>query len=138
VRDEQERDLFVRPAALHGGQDRAARSAAIGRPVFRARRKGGQTGREAIDHPKGGHDDLANACAGLFWRLFPIVPAPVLVGPLLVFADGRVEGAATAASARSVHAHPSAPLKGGAAPWVPWVGTEAEALGSRRFDTAGS
>jgi hypothetical protein len=38
------------------------------------RRKVGQGGREGVDHPRNQHDDVANAVAGLLWRLSPSGP----------------------------------------------------------------
>jgi hypothetical protein len=38
------------------------------------RRKVGQGGRESVDHPRNAHDDVANAVAGLLWRLSPSGP----------------------------------------------------------------
>lgn len=48
------------------------------------KRKLGQGGREIIDHPKGGHDDLANVVSGVLWRLTPPVPRQVIVSPVIV------------------------------------------------------
>jgi hypothetical protein len=35
----------------------------------RLERRRGRTGKDAIDHPANGHDDLANAAAGVSWLL---------------------------------------------------------------------
>jgi hypothetical protein len=47
------------------------------------RRKVGQGGRESVDHPRGAHDDLANAVAGVLWRLSPPRPATTITAPLV-------------------------------------------------------
>jgi hypothetical protein len=40
-------------------------------------RRTGRLGRDIIDHPTGGHDDLANAVAGALWNARPSKTAPV-------------------------------------------------------------
>jgi hypothetical protein len=48
------------------------------------RRKVGSGGRESVDHVRGSHDDLANATAGVLWRLSPTRRPPVTAGGLVV------------------------------------------------------
>lgn len=50
------------------------------------KRKVGQGGRESIDHPRGAHDDLANAVCGVLWRLSPALPSAVHCAPGIVMA----------------------------------------------------
>ena len=49
------------------------------------KRKVGQGGRESVDHPRGGHDDLANSVCGLLWRLSPTVSKPLVFAAPVVF-----------------------------------------------------
>jgi hypothetical protein len=50
------------------------------------RRKVGSGGRESVDHVRGGHDDLANAVAGVLWRLSPVKHSTVTAAPVLMSA----------------------------------------------------
>jgi hypothetical protein len=53
------------------------------------KRRVGQGGREAIDHPRGGHDDSANSVCGMLWRLSPVRrPAPPTVMPFAPTKEG--------------------------------------------------
>jgi hypothetical protein len=52
------------------------------------RRKTGQGGRETVDHPRGAHDDLANAVCGVLWRLSPPRPAVTIVDAMIGIAPG--------------------------------------------------
>jgi hypothetical protein len=47
-------------------------------------RKAGAGGRESVDHPRGGHDDLSNAACGVLWRLSPSRGRVALVGAIAV------------------------------------------------------
>jgi hypothetical protein len=46
-------------------------------------RKSGAGGRESVDHPKGGHDDMANSACGVLWRLSPARAREALVGAVI-------------------------------------------------------
>jgi hypothetical protein len=48
------------------------------------RRKVGSGGRETVDHVRGAHDDLANAVAGVLWKLSPVFRPAVAVGPTII------------------------------------------------------
>ncbi len=50
------------------------------------RRKVGSGGRESIDHVRGAHDDIANACCGVLWKLSPVRRPAVLVPGIVVTA----------------------------------------------------
>jgi hypothetical protein len=52
------------------------------------KRKVGNGGRETIDHPRGGHDDVANAICGLLWRLSPATRGAVTSGPCVIVFSG--------------------------------------------------
>jgi hypothetical protein len=56
------------------------------------RRKVGSGGRESVDHVRGAHDDLANAVAGVLWRLSPVFGAVATVAPVIV-TQQRLNGA---------------------------------------------
>ena len=45
-------------------------------------------GRETVQHPRGAHDDLANAVAGLLWMLTPVEPTMRFVEPILITRSG--------------------------------------------------
>jgi hypothetical protein len=55
------------------------------------RRKLGQAGAEKIEHPKGGHDDLANCAAGTLWQLTP-PKQKVFLGPVPVLTKAEFGG----------------------------------------------
>jgi hypothetical protein len=50
------------------------------------RRKVGSGGRESVDHAKGHHDDIANAVAGVLWRLSPVYGVVGTVAPVVATA----------------------------------------------------
>jgi hypothetical protein len=50
------------------------------------RRKVGSGGRESVDHARSAHDDLANAVAGVLWRLSPVRRSALTVAGIVVTA----------------------------------------------------
>jgi hypothetical protein len=46
----------------------------------------GTGGRESVDHPKGAHDDIANAVAGVLWKLSPVRRSATIAPGLVVTA----------------------------------------------------
>jgi hypothetical protein len=50
------------------------------------RRKVGSGGRETVDHVRGAHDDIANAVAGVLWKLSPVRHQTVMVPPVVITA----------------------------------------------------
>jgi hypothetical protein len=68
-------------AAMNSGRIELPPMQKLGRQLGSLERRTGRSGRDMIDHPPGGHDDLANAVAGLA----TIAQAPLMtmtVGPL--------------------------------------------------------
>lgn len=52
-------------AAINSGCVELPPDQKLERQLQSLERRSGRSGRDMIDHPPGGHDDLANACAGL-------------------------------------------------------------------------
>lgn len=49
----------------------------------------GSGGKETVEHPRGQHDDRANAVCGVLALLTPVVRPPVIAAPILINRSGR-------------------------------------------------
>jgi hypothetical protein len=82
-------ELYLHVVVLFtGGRVRLLDNPRIVDQFAQLRRKVGSNGRESVDHPKGAHDDIANAVAGVLWKLSPVrrqsltVPGIVVTAPV--------------------------------------------------------
>ena len=66
---------------LNSGKVKLLGNRRLAQPVDRLERNTSRGGKDSIDHPRGGHDDLANACAGAL--LFATAKRPQ------IFINGR-------------------------------------------------
>jgi hypothetical protein len=75
--------LHVLPAFVAGRVVLPAGEPRLVDQLCRLRRIVGAGGRETVQHPRGGHDDVANAVAGLLWLLTPAQRVAPIVAPII-------------------------------------------------------
>jgi hypothetical protein len=78
------------------------------------------SGREHVDHAKGGHDDFANVCCGVLWRMAKIAAEAAevpIVMPGVINADGSI----TTPSGRSLGVVQSGYGEGASSTWRNYV-----------------